>query len=148
MATTTVKAYGATASTEDLKPLDIERRAVGTDDVKLISLIVVFVIVTYIQQETNGMDQPIVPGHEIIGRVVEVGNAVTSHKVGDLVGVGCMVDSCQPCSLQARFRTILRKWSNIYLQQSRQTSLKQTYGGYSTSVVVDENLYYAFRKFR
>jgi uncharacterized zinc-type alcohol dehydrogenase-like protein len=96
MATTTVKAYGATASTEDLKPLDIERRAVGTDDVKLISLIVVFVIVTYIQQETNGMDQPIVPGHEIIGRVVEVGNGVTSHKVGDLVGVGCMVDSCQP----------------------------------------------------
>jgi hypothetical protein len=58
MATTTVKAYGA-ASTEDLKPLDIERRAVGTDDVKLISLIAVFVIVTYIQQETNGMDQPI-----------------------------------------------------------------------------------------
>jgi hypothetical protein len=45
-----------TASTEDLKPLDIERRAVGTDDVKLISPIVVFVIVTYIPQETNGMD--------------------------------------------------------------------------------------------
>jgi hypothetical protein len=56
MATTIVKAYGATASTEDLKPLDIERRAVGTDDVKLISPIVVFVIVTYIPQETNGMD--------------------------------------------------------------------------------------------
>jgi uncharacterized zinc-type alcohol dehydrogenase-like protein len=37
-------------------------------------------------------------GHEIIGRVVEVGNAVTTHKVGDLVGVGCMVDSCQTCS--------------------------------------------------
>jgi hypothetical protein len=55
MATTIVKAYGATASTEDLKPLDIERRA-GTDDVKLISPTVVFVIVTYIPQETNGMD--------------------------------------------------------------------------------------------
>jgi uncharacterized zinc-type alcohol dehydrogenase-like protein len=40
----------------------------------------------------------VVPGHEIIGRVVEVGNAVTTHKVGDLVGVGCMVDSCQTCS--------------------------------------------------
>jgi hypothetical protein len=55
MATTIVKAYGATASTEDLKPLDIERRAVGTDDKKLI-LPTVFVIVTYIPQETNGMD--------------------------------------------------------------------------------------------
>jgi hypothetical protein len=55
MATTIVKAYGA-ASTEDLKPLDIERRAVGTDDVKLILPTVVFVIVTYIPQETNGMD--------------------------------------------------------------------------------------------
>jgi D-arabinose 1-dehydrogenase-like Zn-dependent alcohol dehydrogenase len=61
---------------------------------------VVFVIVTYIPQETNGMDLPTYPvaGHEIIGRVVEVGNAVTTHKVGDLVGVGCMVDSCQTCS--------------------------------------------------
>jgi uncharacterized zinc-type alcohol dehydrogenase-like protein len=67
------------------------------------------------------MDQPVVPGHEIIGRVVEVGNGVSSHKVGDLVGVGCMVDSCQTCSsLSERFRTILRKWSNIYLQQSSQ----------------------------
>jgi hypothetical protein len=54
MATTIVKAYGATASTEDLKPLDIERRAVGTDDVKID--ITYSVIVTYIPQETNGMD--------------------------------------------------------------------------------------------
>jgi uncharacterized zinc-type alcohol dehydrogenase-like protein len=77
----TSKAYGTTASTEDLKPLDIERRAVGTDDVKLISPIVVFVIVTYIQRnEWNGSTYPVVPGHEIIGRVVEVGNAVTTIK--------------------------------------------------------------------
>jgi uncharacterized zinc-type alcohol dehydrogenase-like protein len=55
MATTIVKAYGATASTEDLKPLDIERRAVGTDDVKLISPIVVFVIDIHTARN-NGMD--------------------------------------------------------------------------------------------
>jgi uncharacterized zinc-type alcohol dehydrogenase-like protein len=50
---TTVKAYGATASTEDLKPLDIERRAVGTDDKKIDILIAVFVIVTYIHTARN-----------------------------------------------------------------------------------------------
>jgi uncharacterized zinc-type alcohol dehydrogenase-like protein len=89
------KSLWTTASTEDLKPLDIERRA-GTDDVKLISPIVVFVIVTYIPQETNGMDPRIqYPDMRLLS---EVGNAVTTHKVGDLVGVGCMVDSCQTCS--------------------------------------------------
>jgi uncharacterized zinc-type alcohol dehydrogenase-like protein len=82
MATTTVKAYGATASTEDLKPLDIERRAVGTDDVKLISPIVVFCHsdIHTARNEWNGSTYPVVPGHEIIGRVVEVGNAVTTIK--------------------------------------------------------------------
>jgi uncharacterized zinc-type alcohol dehydrogenase-like protein len=115
---TTVKAYGATASTEDLKPLDIERRAVGTDDVKLITYSgVCHSDIHTARNEWNGSTYPVVPGHEIIGRVVEVEMVLVAIK-GDLVGVGCMVDSCQTCSL-SEDRTILRKWSNIYLQQSR-----------------------------
>jgi hypothetical protein len=58
-AASTVKAYGATAATEDLKPLDIQRRAVGKDDVKLILHIVVFAIVIFILHEMNGTDQRI-----------------------------------------------------------------------------------------
>jgi uncharacterized zinc-type alcohol dehydrogenase-like protein len=62
---------------------------------KLISLIVVFCHSDiHARNEWNGSTYPVVPGHEIIGRVVG-GKCVTSHKVGDLVGVGCMVDSCQ-----------------------------------------------------
>jgi uncharacterized zinc-type alcohol dehydrogenase-like protein len=100
MATTTVKAYGAAAATEDLKPLDIQRRAVGTADIKI--------DITYcgvchsdihtVRNDWKGSTYPVVPGHEIIGRVVEVGNKVSSYNAGDSVGVGSMVDSCQTCS--------------------------------------------------
>ncbi|MFT6216757.1 MAG: putative zinc-type alcohol dehydrogenase-like protein, partial [Roseivirga sp.] len=100
MTTTIAKAYGATASTEALKPLDIQRRAVGAADVKI--------DITYcgvchsdihtVRDDWKGSSYPVVPGHEIIGRVVEVGNKVDAYHVGDLVGVGCMVDSCQTCS--------------------------------------------------
>jgi NADPH:quinone reductase-like Zn-dependent oxidoreductase len=75
--------------------------------------------VTYIQETNDGMDPSSSTGHEIIGRVVEVGNAVTTHKVGDLVErlYGRLLPNM--FFLQARFRAILRKWCNIYLQQSR-----------------------------
>ncbi|SEA51779.1 uncharacterized zinc-type alcohol dehydrogenase-like protein [Flavobacterium gillisiae] len=142
MATTIVKAYGATASTEDLKPLNIERRAVGTDDVKI--------DITYCgvchsdihtaRNEWNGSTYPVVPGHEIIGRVVEVGNGVKSHKVGDLVGVGCLVDSCQTCSSCAQdLEQFCENGATFtYNSPDKHIEGKQTYGGYSTSVVVDE----------
>ena len=142
MATTTVKAYGSTAPTEDLKPLDIERRAVGADDVKI--------DITYsgvchsdihtARNEWNGSTYPVVPGHEIIGRVVEVGNGVSRHKVGDLVGVGCMVDSCQTCSsCQKDLEQFCENGATFtYNSPDKHLEGKQTYGGYSTSVVVDE----------
>ncbi len=142
MATTTVKAYGTTAATEDLKPLDIERRAVGTEDVKI--------DITYsgvchsdihtARNEWNGSTYPVVLGHEIIGRVVEVGNGVSNHKVGDLVGVGCMVDSCQTCSsCQKGLEQFCENGATFtYNSPDKHLEGKQTYGGYSTSVVVDE----------
>ena len=73
MTTTTVKAYGATASTEDLKPLDIQRRAVGADDVKID---ITFCGVCHsdihtVRNDWKGSTYPVVPGYEIIGRVLE-----------------------------------------------------------------------------
>jgi uncharacterized zinc-type alcohol dehydrogenase-like protein len=142
MATTTVKAYGATASTEDLKPLDIQRRAVGTDDVQI--------DITYsgvchsdihtARNEWHGSTYPVVPGHEIIGRVVAVGTGVNKYKVGDLVGVGCMVDSCQTCSpCQQDLEQFCENGATFtYNSPDKHIEGAQTYGGYSTSVVVNE----------
>ncbi|WP_028870909.1 NAD(P)-dependent alcohol dehydrogenase [Psychroserpens burtonensis] len=142
MASTTIKAYGATASTEALKPLDIQRRAVGADDVKI--------DITYcgvchsdihtVRNDWKGSTYPVVPGHEIIGRVVEVGNGVNTYKVGDLVGVGCMVDSCQTCSSceQDLEQFCEKRATFTYNSPNKHMEGTQTYGGYSTAVVVDE----------
>lgn len=142
MSTITIKAYGATASTEDLKPLNIERRQVGQNDVKI--------DITYcgvchsdihtVRNDWKGSKYPVVPGHEIIGRVVEVGNAVSNFKVGDLVGVGCMVDSCHTCSAcQQDLEQFCENGATFtYNSPNKHIPGTQTYGGYSTSVVVDK----------
>ena len=142
MSTITIKAYGATASTEDLKPLNIERRQVGQDDVKI--------DITYcgvchsdihtVRNDWKGSKYPVVPGHEIIGRVVEVGNGVSNFKVGDLVGVGCMVDSCHTCSAcQQDLEQFCENGATFtYNSPNKHIPGSQTYGGYSTSVVVDK----------
>ncbi|AUC84332.1 hydroxyacid dehydrogenase [Polaribacter sp. ALD11] len=142
MATTTIKAYGATAATEDLKPLAIQRRAVGAEDVKI--------DITYcgvchsdihtVRNDWKGSTYPVVPGHEIIGRVTEVGNGVNNYKVGDLVGVGCLVDSCQTCSsCEQDLEQFCEKGATFtYNSPDKHNEGAQTYGGYATSVVVDE----------
>ena len=142
MTKTTVKAYGATASTEDLKPLDIQRRATGKDDIK-IDITYCGVCHSDIHMARNdwkGASYPVVPGHEIIGRVLEIGANVSTHKVGDLVGVGCMVDSCQTCSsCQQDLEQFCENGATFtYNSPDKHLEGKQTYGGYSTSVVVDE----------
>ena len=95
----TIKAYGAHAADQPLESLDITRRAPGAHDV-LIDIDFCGVChsdLHTVRAEWAGTLYPCVPGHEIVGRVSAVGAHVSSHKVGDLVGVGCMVDSCQAC---------------------------------------------------
>jgi uncharacterized zinc-type alcohol dehydrogenase-like protein len=96
----TTKAYGATASDKPLEPLDIERRAPGAHDVAIdISFCgVCHSDLHQVRAEWEGTIYPCVPGHEIVGRVSAVGSEVSKFQVGDLVGVGCMVDSCQHCA--------------------------------------------------
>lgn len=96
----TVKAYGAHAGDQPLVSLDIARRDVGAHDVR-IDIAYCGVCHSDLHQvrgEWAGTLYPCVPGHEIVGRVAAVGAHVSRHKVGDLVGVGCMVDSCRTCS--------------------------------------------------
>lgn len=136
-----VNAYGAKDSKADLEPLEIKRRAVGEDDVQI--------DITYcgvchsdihtVRNDWKNSKYPVVPGHEIIGRVVSVGSNVTNFKEGDLVGVGCMVDSCQTCdSCKDDLEQFCEKGATFTYNSEDKHLGGQTYGGYSTMVVVDK----------
>jgi alcohol dehydrogenase (NADP+) len=94
------KAYGAYAADKPLEPIDIERRAPGAHDVQIDILYcgVCHSDLHQVRSEWEGTLFPCVPGHEIVGRVSAVGAHVGKFAVGDVVGVGCMVDSCQHCA--------------------------------------------------
>ena len=95
-----VQAYGAHAADKPLETLAITRRAPGAHDV-LIDIAFCGICHSDLHQvraEWAGTQYPCVPGHEIVGRVSAVGAHVSGHQVGDLVGVGCLVDSCQHCA--------------------------------------------------
>lgn len=92
--------YAARDSKDALKPFTFERRAPGADDVQIDILYcgVCHSDLHTARNEWHNTLYPSVPGHEIVGRVTAVGANVTKFKVGDLAGVGCMVDSCQHCA--------------------------------------------------
>ena len=94
-----VQAYGAHAGDKPLEPMQIKRRAPAAHDVQID---IAFCGICHsdlhqVRAEWAGTQFPCVPGHEIVGRVSAVGDHVKDYKVGDLVGVGCIVDSCQHC---------------------------------------------------
>lgn len=95
----TVKAYGAHAGTLPLEPMDITRRKPGAHDIQIDIAYcgVCHSDIHQVRSEWAGTQYPCVPGHEIVGRVTAVGEHVSGFKEGDLVGVGCIVDSCKQC---------------------------------------------------
>lgn len=133
--------YAAPSATENLEPFEFERRDVGAHDVH-IQITYCGVCHSDIHMARNDWGwsaYPLVPGHEIVGRVVKIGAEVNGFKEGELVGVGCMVDSCQKCSACAES-----------LEQYCEEGMVMTYGspdpvmggltqgGYSSQIVVDE----------
>jgi uncharacterized zinc-type alcohol dehydrogenase-like protein len=138
---TTTAAYAAQSSKTPIEPFQIERRAPRANDVA-IDILYCGVCHSDIHQardEWGGSIFPMVPGHEIVGRVTSVGSAVTSFKVGDLAGVGCMVDSCRECvnCKDGEEQYCVKHATLTY--NGRDKDGEPTYGGYSTSIVVDEN---------
>jgi alcohol dehydrogenase (NADP+) len=136
-----VKAYAVSQAKAPLAPFTFERRAVGPRDVQ-IELRYCGICHSDIHQardEWGGASFPMVPGHEMVGRVSAVGAQVTRFKAGDLAGVGCMVDSCRKCDACQRgleqFCTQGCAWSYNGTEMDRKTP---TQGGYSSRVVVDE----------
>ena len=133
-------AYAAFDSKSPLRPFDIERRTVGASDVHIEILFcgVCHSDVHQVRDEWGGSKFPMVPGHEIVGKVTSVGNKVTQFKLGDLAGVGCMVDSCRECSpcRSGEEQYCERGMTGTY--NSKDKDGTPTYGGYSQSIVVDE----------
>ncbi|RFA21221.1 NAD(P)-dependent alcohol dehydrogenase [Subtercola boreus] len=138
---TTVNAIAATSPTEPLSATTIERREVGAKDV-LIEIAYSGIChsdIHTVRGEWGDIAYPQVVGHEIVGVVTEVGPEVTLHKVGDRVGVGCMVNSCRECEncLAGEEQYCLKGNTGTYTAVDRDGSITQ--GGYSTHIVVVED---------
>ncbi len=137
-----VPAYAAPAARSPLAPFTIDRREPRPGDVQMELLFcgICHSDVHQARDEWGGAMFPMVPGHEIVGRVTRVGPGVTKFKVGDLAGVGCMVDSCGKCEPCHRgteqFCTQGPAFTYNGTEMDRTTP---TYGGYSTQLVVRES---------
>jgi uncharacterized zinc-type alcohol dehydrogenase-like protein len=138
----TARAYGAQSATSGLGPVTIQRRAVGPRDV-LIEVLYAGIChsdIHHVREEWRKETYPMVPGHEIVGRIAAIGNEVTKFKVGDIGGVGCMVASCRVCDncLADREQNCQHGPTLTYASPDK-VSGGQTYGGYSERVVVDQH---------
>jgi uncharacterized zinc-type alcohol dehydrogenase-like protein len=136
------KGYAAQDAKTPLAPWKFQRREVGDHDVKI--------DITYcgvchsdihqVRNEWGGSVFPMVPGHEIVGRVSKVGNHVHKFKAGDLVGVGCMIDSCRQCdNCKDGLQQYCTSGASFTYNGFEQDHTTPTYGGYSNVVVVNED---------
>ncbi len=136
------RGYAALSATEALGPFDFERRDVGPHDV-LIDIAYCGVCHSDIHQargEWGNSVFPMVPGHEIVGKVREVGSAVKKFSKGDLVGVGCFVDSCRTCrSCKEGLEQYCENHISFTYNGTEQDQKTPTQGGYSDKIIVDEN---------
>lgn len=142
MKTNPVKAYGTVAADKPLNEMNIDRREVTDKDIEIEIL---YCGVCHSDLHTARNDwgftsYPAVPGHEIVGKVTQVGSAVTKLKVGDFAAVGCLVGSCGTCSSckQDLEQYCLNGWVGTYNSEDKYLG-GMTYGGYSEKVVVEEH---------
>ncbi len=136
-----VNAYAAPAAGRPLVPISIERRAVGPNDV-LIEIEYAGIChsdIHTVNGDWGPQPYPVVPGHEIVGIVTEVGSEVTRHQVGSRVGVGCMVNSCGDCTNCRNGDEQHCREGMVPTYAGTDRDGTTTQGGYSTHVVVDSD---------
>jgi uncharacterized zinc-type alcohol dehydrogenase-like protein len=147
--------YAAHHSFTDLKPLEFEREEPKSNEIEIEVLYcgVCHSDIHQVKNEWHNTVYPCMPGHEVVGRVKRIGSSVTRHQVGDLVGVGCMIDSCrqcEPCTAgDQNYCEGPNSWLATYngpMIPAKQAEGKaniygrdNTFGGYSTSLVVAED---------
>jgi len=138
-----VKAYGASSSQSPIEPLSIQRRDLRPSDVQVEILYcgICHSDIHTARSEWDGTVYPVVPGHEIVGKVKAVGSAVTQFTVGQTVGVGVMVDSCRTCkNCKSNHEQYCEEgMTGTYNAPERDGSGMLTMGGYSAEIVTDEN---------
>lgn len=135
-----IKAIGAYSATQPLEPMDITRREPGPHDVKIEIAYcgVCHSDIHQVRSEWAGTVYPCVPGHEIVGRVVAVGDQVEKHATGDLDGVGCIVDSCKHCEeCEDGLENYCDHMTGTYNSPTPDEP-GHTLGGYSQQIVVHE----------
>jgi uncharacterized zinc-type alcohol dehydrogenase-like protein len=135
------KGYAALAAKNPLEPFKFDRREVGPHDVQVEILFsgVCHSDIHQARDEWGGAIFPMVPGHEIVGKVVKVGDHVAKFKVGDIAGVGVFVDSCRHCPSCLASEEQYCDFNPIFTYSTRDKDGNVTYGGYSNQIVVDEN---------
>ncbi len=136
------KAYAAYDATTPLRDFELERREQGPKDVDIEILYcgVCHSDIHQVRNEWGNSMYPMVPGHEIVGRVTSVGAAVTRFKVGDLAGVGCLVDSCRECPKCKKGLEQYCEAGSVGTYNSLERDGKTvTYGGYSKRIVTTED---------
>lgn len=136
------KSYAAFDAKSPLKPWDFERRDVGAQDLQITILYcgVCHSDIHCARGEWMNIKYPQVVGHEIVGRIVAIGDKVSDYKIGDLVGVGCLVDSCRRCpSCMEHLENYCDEGQvGTYMGLEKQTG-RPTQGGYSNTIVVDKD---------
>ena len=147
--------YAAKHSFSSLKPYEFEREEARTNEVEIEVLYcgVCHSDIHQVKNEWSNTVYPCVPGHEVVGRVTKTGSAVTRHAIGDLVGVGCMIDSCRSCEACGGGEENYCEGPNSWLATyngpmipakmaptgTNSYGRDNTFGGYSSSLVVAED---------
>ena len=142
METKNISAVGTVAADAPLKKMNIQRRSVTPHDVQIEILYcgICHSDLHTARNEWHDTIYPIVPGHEIVGRVTGAGKLVSRFKVGDVVAVGCMVDSCRECEYcKEGLEQYCEPGKTLTFNSPDKYLGTQTFGGYSESIVVDEN---------
>lgn len=134
-------AYAAASATTPLAPVQIDRREPGPHDIQIEILYcgVCHSDIHQVRNEWRNSVYPVVPGHEIVGKVIKVGSDVKTFKEGDLAAVGCLVDSCRSCdNCKENLEQFCDKGATFTYNSPDKGTGKTTYGGYSSFIVVDE----------
>src|SRR4030095_16781523 len=136
------RGYATHGPNSKLEPFNFTRRDPGANEV-LLEIDFCGICHSDIHQargEWGNSIYPMVPGHEIVGHVTRVGSRVSKFKVGDIVGVGCFVDSCRTCSsCKEGEEQFCEKHLAFTYNSTEMDEKTPTYGGYSDQIVVDEN---------
>ena len=142
MAIQKTNAYGASSASSPVEPLSIQRSALSPSDVQLEILYcgICHSDLHAVRNDWGGTTYPIVPGHEIVGKITAIGKDVSRFKLGDLAGMGCIVDSCRVCNHchEGNEQFCESGWTVVFNSPDKKHG-GITYGGFSESIVVDEN---------